>query len=115
VRLLDTRTGTATNPVKTALAPGASLTVKVAGVAGSPVPAGATAASINLTATAPTAPGFLSADSTASGGTSTANFSTGQTVANLVITRLASNGTMTIVNRSSGTVQVIADVEGYLH
>ncbi|WP_141843443.1 glycoside hydrolase domain-containing protein [Humibacillus xanthopallidus] len=115
VRLLDTRTGTATNPVKTALAPRASLTVKVAGVAGSPVPAGATSASINLTATSPTAAGFLTADSAASGGTSTANFSAGQTVANLVISRLASNGTMTIVNRSSGTVQVIADVEGYLH
>ncbi|WP_141823057.1 glycoside hydrolase domain-containing protein [Humibacillus xanthopallidus] len=115
VRLLDTRVGTAPNPVKTALAPGASLTVKVAGVAGSPVPAGATSASVNLTATAPTAAGFLTADSTASGGTSTANFTTGQTVANLVITRLASNGTMTIVNRSSGTVQVVADVEGYLH
>jgi TRAP-type uncharacterized transport system substrate-binding protein len=115
VRLLDTRTGTATNPVKTAIAPGASVTVKVAGVTGSPVPSGATAAAINLTATGATAPGYLTADSTASGGTSTANFSTGQTVANLVITRLASNGTMTIVNRSSGTVQVIADVEGYLH
>jgi hypothetical protein len=115
VRLLDTRAGTATNPVKAALAPGASLTVKVAGVAGSPVPAGATAASINLTATAPTGAGFLTADSTASGGTSTANFSPGQTVANLVVTRLASNGTMTIVNRSYGTVHVVADVEGYLH
>jgi hypothetical protein len=115
VRLLDTRSGTATNPVKVALAPGASLTVKVAGVAGSPVPAGATSAAVNLTATAPQRAGFLTADSTSSGGTSTANFTAGQTVANLVITRLASNGTMTIVNHSYGTVQVIADVEGYLH
>ena len=115
VRLVDTRTGTVTNPLRAGLAPGASLTVKVAGVAGSPVPAGATSASVNLTATAPTATGYLTADSSASGGTSTANFTAGQTVANLVITRLASNGTMTIVNRSSGTVQVVADVEGYLH
>ncbi|WP_147067879.1 glycoside hydrolase domain-containing protein, partial [Terrabacter aerolatus] len=42
-RILDTRYGTTTNPVRTALAAGASLTVKVAGAAGSPVPAGATA------------------------------------------------------------------------
>ncbi|WP_343990838.1 glycoside hydrolase domain-containing protein, partial [Terrabacter terrae] len=38
-RLLDTRTGTTANPTKTALAPGASLTVNVAGATGSPVPA----------------------------------------------------------------------------
>src|SRR6478736_6000894 len=50
-RLLDTRVGTTSNPVRTAIAAGASLTIKVAGVTGSPVPAGATAAAINLTAT----------------------------------------------------------------
>ncbi|MGO4363511.1 hypothetical protein, partial [Terrabacter sp. RAF57] len=67
-RLLDTRVGTTSNPVRTAIAAGASLTIKVAGVTGSPVPAGATAAAINLTATSPRAAGFLSADSTATTG-----------------------------------------------
>ncbi|WP_323101230.1 glycoside hydrolase domain-containing protein, partial [Intrasporangium sp. YIM S08009] len=63
-RLLDTRTGTASNPVKTALAPRAALTVRVAGVSGSPVPSGSSAAAVNLTVTAPTAAGFLSVDAT---------------------------------------------------
>ncbi|GAA2499992.1 glycoside hydrolase domain-containing protein [Terrabacter carboxydivorans] len=113
-RLVDTRYGTSTNPVRTALAAGASLTIKVAGVSGSPVPSGAKAAAINLTATAPQQPGFLSADSTATTGSSTANFAPGQTVANLVVGRLTSSGTITVVNHSRGTVQVVADVTGYL-
>ncbi|CAN7227004.1 DUF1906 domain-containing protein [Terrabacter sp. LjRoot27] len=113
-RLLDTRVGTTSNPVRTAIAAGASLTIKVAGVTGSPVPAGATAAAVNLTATAPQKPGFLSADSTATTGSSTANFAAGQTVANLLVGRLTSAGTLTIVNHSQGTVHVVADVTGYL-
>ena len=113
-RLLDTRVGTTANPVRTAIAAGASLTIKVAGVTGSPVPAGATAAAINLTATSPRAAGFLSADVTATTGSSTANFAAGQTVANLLVGRLTTSGTLTIVNHSAGAVQVIADVNGYL-
>jgi hypothetical protein len=113
-RILDTRSGTTTNPVRTPLAAGAALTIKVAGAAGSPVPAGATAAAVNLTATAPQKAGFLSADSTATTGSSTANFAAGQTVANLLVGRLTSTGTLTIVNHSAGTVHVVADVTGYL-
>ncbi|WP_323102318.1 hypothetical protein, partial [Intrasporangium sp. YIM S08009] len=115
VRLVDTRSGTATNSVRTALAANAALKVRVAGVSGSPVPAGATVAVLNLTVASPQKPGFLTADASADGGTSTANFSTGQTVANLVLTRLASDGTATIVNHSAGTVHVIVDAQGYLH
>jgi hypothetical protein len=113
-RILDTRSGTTTNPVRTALAAGAALTIKVAGASGSPVPAGATAATVNLTATAPQTAGFLSADSTATTGSSTANFAAGQTVANLLVGRLTASGTLTIVNHSKGTVHVVADVTGYL-
>ncbi|WP_344111868.1 hypothetical protein, partial [Terrabacter aerolatus] len=58
--------------------------------------------------------GFLSADSTATTGSSTANFAPGQTVANLVVGRLSSAGTLTVVNHSKGTVHVVADVTGYL-
>ena len=54
-----------------------------------PSPPGATAAAINLTATAPQRPGFLSADSSATTGSSTANFAAGQTVANLLVGRLS--------------------------
>ena len=114
-RLVDTRVGTATNPVRTAVAAEATLTVRVAGVAGSPVPAGATVAVLNLTAVSPQKPGFLTADSTSGGGTSTANFTPGRTVANLVLSRVAADGTVRVVNHSAGTVQLVVDVQGYLH
>jgi len=77
------------------------------------VPAGVSAVALNLTVTQPQAPGFLTADSVSSGGTSTANFAPGQTVANLAVSRVAADGTVTVVNHSLGTVQVVADVEGY--
>jgi hypothetical protein len=114
VRLLDTRVGTTSNPVHTALGPDAALTVRVAGVTGSPVPAGARSAAVNLTVSSPQATGFLSVDATAGAGTSTTNYARGQTVTNLVLSRLTSSGTMTIVNHSVGTVHVTADVEGYV-
>ncbi|MEO7752243.1 MAG: glycoside hydrolase domain-containing protein [Terracoccus sp.] len=114
VRVLDTRHGTTPNPVRTAVGPGDSLVVRVAGAAGSPVPAGAAVAIVNVTVTSPQGAGFLTVDS-APGGTSTANFRRGQTVANLVFTRLSSGGTTTLVNHSGGTVHVILDAQGYLH
>ena len=112
-RVLDTRHGTTTNSVRTAIRPGAALTMRVAGASGSPVPAGASAVALNLTAVSPTRHGFLTVDAVP-GGTSTANFAAGAVVANLTIARLSSAGTTTIVNHSGGTVDVVVDVEGYL-
>jgi hypothetical protein len=113
VRLLDTRVGTAANPVRTAVPAGGTLKVAVAGIAGSPVPAGATAVVLNVTVTAPQKPGFVAAAAAVPNGSSPLNFVAGQTVANLVITKIAPDGTVIIYNGSDGTVQLIADVQGY--
>ena len=113
VRLLDTRVGTATNPVRTAVPAGGTVKVAVAGISGSPVPAGATAVALNVTVTAPQTAGFVSAANTVPNGSSTLNFVVGQTVANLVISKIAPDGTVSIYNGSGGTVQLIADVQGY--
>ena len=115
VRLLDTRRGTATNPVKAVLAPGASITVKVAGVTGSPVPAGATAAAVNLTATAADGVRLPHRGRLVHRGHVHGELHGGPH-RRQPRHRAASrrSGTLTVVNHSSGTVHVIADVEGYL-
>ncbi|WP_035800422.1 right-handed parallel beta-helix repeat-containing protein [Kitasatospora mediocidica] len=106
-RLLDTRTGSGA-----ALGPGAVTTVQVAGVNG--VPVDATAAVLNLTATAPDSDGFLSAyaDGTARPGTSNVNFSRGQTVPNQAIVPIGADGKVAVYN-FAGHTQVIADLFGY--
>jgi len=113
VRLLDTRVGTATNPVRAAVPAGSTLKVAVAGISGSPVPAGATAVALNVTVTAPRTAGFVSVSDAAPNGSSSLNFVAGQTVANLVISKIAPDGTVSIHNGSGGTLQLVADVQGY--
>jgi len=46
--------------------------------------------------------------------TSSVNFDAGKTVANLVMTPVASDGTVSLHNGSAGTVQLIADVSGFV-
>jgi hypothetical protein len=108
-RVLDTRTGGG------ALQPQATLRVPIAGVGGVPA-TGAGAVVLNLTATGPTATGFLTAFGTGQvrPGTSTLNFVTGSTVANQAIVPLGADGAIQIFNGSAtGTVHAIADVAGY--
>lgn len=85
VRIADTRTGAA-DPATYAgdtLCPGGQLTIDLPS---SFVPAGAGAVVVQVTAISPTAPGFVSAfpAGTAWPGTANVNFTTGQTVGNLV-------------------------------
>ncbi|MGW2622800.1 right-handed parallel beta-helix repeat-containing protein [Micromonospora taraxaci] len=80
----------------------------------SKLPADATAAILNVTATAPTAAGVLKVFP---GGSlvpvaSNLNFVAGQTIPNLVMVPVV-NGKVNIYNQSSGTVHVIADLAGY--
>jgi hypothetical protein len=112
VRLLDTRVGSAANPVRTAVPAGGTLKLAVAGISGSPVPAGATAVALNVTVTAPQTAGYVSAAAAVPNGSSSLNFVAGQTVANLVISKIAPDGTVSIYNGSDGTVQLIADLQG---
>lgn len=103
-RALDTRTSQA-------VAAGGSASFTATGA-----PAGASAAVVNLTATAPAQPGYLTAYAADADrpGASNLNFARGATVANLAVVPLSADGRITVYNGSSGTTQLIADVTGYV-
>ena len=69
----------------------------------------------NLTVTEPTAPGNLAVYPSASGptGVSNVNFVAGQSVPNLLIAPVATDGTVKLQNNSTGPTHVIMDVAGY--
>lgn len=105
-RILDTRT---TSPAP----PDSTVSFQVAGANGLPSPV--SAAVFNLTVTEPQSYGFLTAYASGSPlpNASTLNFTTNQTVPNLVNVPVGPDGKVTIFNRSSGTSQLIADLAGY--
>ena len=105
VRILDTRPGT--------VAPNGTLVLPVGGRAG--VPTSASAVVLNVTVTRPTAPGYITAyeAGTPQPRASTLDFAAGQTVANLVTAPISSDGKVALTSMSGGTVQLIADVQGY--
>lgn len=104
-RLTDTRPN---NP----LGANGQLSMQVGGANG--VPANATAAVLNVTATQPTAGSFLTVwpDGATRPTTSNLNFQAGQTVPNHVITPLGANGRVDVYNLA-GTTHVFADLFGY--
>ncbi|AUG79488.1 hypothetical protein CFP65_4766 [Kitasatospora sp. MMS16-BH015] len=106
-RVLDTRTGGGT-PV----GPGQSVKIDVAHAAG--VKTTPSAVLLNLTATQPTAAGFVTAFPSGSPRptVSSLNFTAGQTVANAAVVPVGPDGTITLYNHS-GTTQLIADLNGY--
>jgi hypothetical protein len=89
------------------------LNLTVAGRAGIPA-SGVGAAILNVTATDPTAPGYLTVwpSTSAQPLASNLNFVAGLTVPNLVIGKLGTNGQVALFN-SAGQTDVIADVEGW--
>ena len=104
VRVLDTRDAGAPLP------PQGDRQLDLSGK----VPAGAAAAVLNVTVTAPTQAGFLTVFPSGQSlpVVSNLNFTPGQTVPNLVIVPLV-NGKLSIHNGSGGTVHVVADLAGY--
>ncbi|GAA5006147.1 PKD domain-containing protein [Kitasatospora paranensis] len=108
VRLADTRYDGRQLPVSG----GGQLGLQIGGAHG--VPADATAAVLNVTATRPTAPGYLTVwpDGTDRPGTSNLNFAAGATVPNHVITRLGSDGAADVYN-FGGSTHVFADLFGW--
>ncbi|HSY15438.1 MAG TPA: hypothetical protein VK816_05585 [Jatrophihabitantaceae bacterium] len=108
-RLMDTRSGTG------APAPAGPDGIVGLKVTGSLVPSTATAVVLNVTATAPTAAGYLTVwgAGTAEPTASNLNFVKGQTVPNLVIAPVGTGGVVDFFNGSAGTTQLIADVSGY--
>jgi hypothetical protein len=110
-RLLDTRTGVGS---RGALAPSAVRRVQIAG--SGPVPAGAVAVVVNLTSVKPAGAGTLAAypsGETRSGGANV-NFAAGQNVNGLSIVRIGSDGGINIQFIGTGSVDVVADVSGYI-
>lgn len=105
-RALDTRNAT---PVAADVA----TSFRVAGANG--IPANVSAVVFNLTVTAPRSFGFITAfaSGTTRPNASNLNFSTGQTVPNLVAVPVGSDGRVSLFNRSTGSSQLIADVAGY--
>ena len=66
---------------------------------------------VNLTVTQPKTAGWIAAYQTGSTpNTSSVNFAANQTVANMAVVPLDSDGQIDLRNGATGTVQVIADV-----
>jgi hypothetical protein len=116
VRVLSTRDGI--NAVPGAVAGGTTRTLKLTDANG--IPAYATAVALNVTVTNPTAASFVSVypeGQYAIGqtpATSNLNFNPGQTIANMVVVNLPSNGSgrLTFFNEQ-GNADILADVVGY--
>ncbi len=111
VRFLDTRSGVGAAPIATTAA--GFVDLRVAGTRG--VPAGATAAVLNLTATGVTTSTNVRAyPATAALPTvSNLNLGGGQTRANAAIVKVGGDGRVRIRN-AAGDVQLISDLAGYM-
>ena len=111
-RQLDTRDGT--GGVSGPVAPGATIRIAVDGHGGIPT-TGVSAVVVNVTVTQPSNYGNIAvyASGATMPGTSNLNFIAGQTIPNLVIAPVGSDGKIALTNNSGGTVQLIADTFGY--
>src|SRR5207245_6493724 len=108
--LVDTRSGG--QPI----GQGGELDVQVTGTGGAGgVPAGATAAVLNVTATKTTTTSFLTVwpAGTSRPLASNLNFGAEQTIANLAVTALSSAGQAAVFN-NRGQADVVIDVEGWI-
>jgi len=111
-RILDTRANGSTVDTRYqgigATQPGDRIFLDVAGRAG--IPAGTTAAALNITVVRGRSAGYVSVDDCSSPipSTSTINFRAGQTIANLAVTRLTDEGLVCIY--SSGVSDLVVDV-----
>ncbi|GAA1896233.1 CHAP domain-containing protein [Lapillicoccus jejuensis] len=112
-RIVDTRTGLGGQSGATG--PGRTTTVTVTGRGGVPA-TGVTAVVLNVTVTGATRSGYLTVypAGRARPKASNLNFAVGQTVPNLVLATVGSNGQMSLYNGSGGTVHLVVDVAGYV-
>ncbi|MGH7697557.1 MAG: IPT/TIG domain-containing protein, partial [Candidatus Dormibacteria bacterium] len=113
-RAADTRPGSGQPYAGQTLGPGHTLTLHLPGSAGLPA-SGVSAVVLNVTVTDGTAPGYLQAwpSSATQPLTSEVNWLPGQSTENLVMVGLGSSGAISLYNGSSGSVDVIVDVEGW--
>lgn len=106
-RLLDTGSSSG------AVAGGRAVSFAAGGTAG--IPANASAVVLKITASGTKSLGYLTAYATGSPrpSTSNLNYSAGQTVSNVVVVPVGTDGKVTVANTSSGSAQIVADVTGY--
>lgn len=111
-RILDTRSGLGVASAGPVTA-GSTISVQVAGVGG--VPADATGVVVTLTATQATDASFVAAwpSGQPQPTTSVLNFTAGEDIANTVTMSLGTGGKIDLFN-SAGSVDLLADVTGYL-
>ena len=112
VRILDTRSGIGLGRIFL-LGPGQTIDVPVAGQGNVPA-TGAGSASMNVTVTGCDAPSYLTIWATGDPrpNASNLNMTTGQTVPNLVVSKLGVGGKVSIFN-AAGNTNVIVDVLGW--
>jgi hypothetical protein len=116
LRVLDTRKGTGTAGKIAKIPAGGNLTLTVAGAGGGTVPAsGVSAVAMNLTTTDDTGGGYVTAYPAGQNmpTVSNLNFSANQTIANMAVVPVGTNGQIVFHNGSSGPLDLVADVFGY--
>ena len=113
-RLLDTRTGRGVATGAGAVKPDSVVHLGVSGLDGVPT-SNVAAVVLTVTVTSPTSSGYVTVfrDNTKRPTSSNLNFAARQTVANLVVARVGSDGKVALYNGSAGSTQMIADVSGY--
>jgi len=113
-RLMDTRDGSGASTFSGSTGPAGVEVIQVAGKGG--VAANATAAVLNLTATRHVGdPDYLTVypkDATSRPNASDVNLNEGQTIPNLVVVKLSSDGKISIYNNVGSTDEIV-DVFGY--
>jgi hypothetical protein len=111
-RILDTRNGTGVT--KGAVAAGGTVSVSVPDCTVNGASTPATAVAVNVTAVGPSANGLVTAypDQTSLPTASNINYYVGENVPNMVVVKVGADGSFDLHNTSSGTVQLVADLEG---
>ena len=115
-RVLDTRHGT--GGVTGAVPAGGTISLSVPtcteGSGSSKQTATATAVAMNVTAVSPTANGVVTVypDGAETPTASNLNYDKGQNIPNLVVVAVGTDGKVAFHNTSTGTVQLVADLEG---
>jgi hypothetical protein len=112
-RVYDSRTASGLPGAGTTLTAGGTDNVTVAGGT-TGIPATATAVSLNVAITNPTASSFIDAypAGATAPGTASQNFLAGETLSSQVVAGVGTNGQVTIGNHA-GTVDIVVDVNGY--
>ena len=111
-RIMDTRIMQgASGPVPST----GSISLQVTGQGGVPA-TGVSAVVVNVTAVTPTSAGYITVWPSGATRTTTSNlnFQAGQNIPNLVVVPVGADGKIQLYNGSPGTVQLVADVTGYI-